>query len=92
MQQQIGLDVHMIGELEHWFSCEAHDGTCRELLDVYVVVIKDIRLPPLQLQPSEKVDWVYFTDIFSTEAVEAGTIFNMEAEYRSSMLRRLHAL
>lgn len=38
-------------DLEHWFSSKSQDGNCRELLDVFMVPLRDgfmspeIRLP-----------------------------------------------
>jgi len=71
--------------------CSACEGTSNELLDVYVAALKGEGLPPLSLQRGEQVDWVFFADVFSEEAKQAGTIFRAEEDYIRAILRPLRA-
>lgn len=91
MAEQLGIEATNVGELEHWFSCATREGTSDELLDVYVAALKGEGLPPLNLQAGEEVDWVFFADVFSNEAKQAGTIFRAEEDYVRAMLRPLRA-
>merc|ERR1712178_315949 len=77
--------------LEHWFSCNAEDGACVEIVDVHVATLKGQGLPSLHLPQGEEVDWAYFGDVFSEDAKQAGTIFKMEEDYVMGMMRPLRA-
>lgn len=95
LAEQIGVSANDVQELEQLFSCSACEGclhgTSNELLDVYVAALKGEGLPPLSLQKGEQVDWVFFADVFSEEAKQAGTIFRAEEDYVRAILRPLRA-
>eukprot|EP00747_Dinoflagellata_sp_TGD_P207843 gnl/TRDRNA2_/TRDRNA2_81371_c0_seq2.p1 gnl/TRDRNA2_/TRDRNA2_81371_c0~~gnl/TRDRNA2_/TRDRNA2_81371_c0_seq2.p1 ORF type:complete len:501 (+),score=77.03 gnl/TRDRNA2_/TRDRNA2_81371_c0_seq2:43-1503(+) len=90
LKEQLGVSEMSgaVGKLEHWFSSDARDGTCHELIDVYVAPIEGAGLPPLRLPAMEEAEWVFFADVFGEDAVLAGTICHMEDEYRQSMIHR----
>mmetsp|Transcript_168271 Transcript_168271/g.540613 ORF Transcript_168271/g.540613 Transcript_168271/m.540613 type:complete len:473 (-) Transcript_168271:104-1522(-) len=88
VEEQLGVAADVFGELEHWFSCTSKDGMCHELLDVYVAAL-DGGLPELRLEQREEVDWVYFAQVFGKEVKDLRVLCHLEAEYRSSMVRRL---
>lgn len=95
LREQLGVDAARIGEFDHWFSVNSEDGNCREIVDVQVAFVdgSSEALPPLHIDTSEEVNWVFFTEVFheQAQASKVGLTFHMEDEYRASMLRRVRA-
>jgi isopentenyldiphosphate isomerase len=89
INEQLGIDANEVDALEHCFSCQSYDGSCVEILDVYIAALKGQGLPALNLHPHEEVNWAFFADVFSEDAKRAGTVFQVEEDYIMSMMRRL---
>lgn len=70
------------------------DGSCQELLDVYLAPLSKAGLPPLALQEDEEVDWVFFAHVLSPEFARAGRLFYYNNVYRRALARRMrdHAI
>jgi len=89
LREQIGIES-TAASLEHWFSCTNQEGQCRELLDVYVLEDQG-ESRTLQLLQGEDVEWVHFTDIFGSAALESSRMLHTEEYYRSSMVKRVQS-
>lgn len=87
--EQLGAELPP-ADFEHWFSCTSRDGTCHELLDVYVVRLQGT-CPIFRMARGEEVEWVHFTDIFGVEAALSDRLFHIEESYRGSMVTRMRA-
>jgi len=94
LEEQLGLAPSQVGELIHCFSCQMSDGSCQELLDVYLAPLSKAGLPPLALQEDEEVDWVFFAHVLSPEFARAGRLFYYNNVYRRALARRMrdHAI
>ncbi|CAE8603637.1 unnamed protein product [Polarella glacialis] len=92
LSEQLGISSSSLGELRHMFSVESLDGSCKELLDIYVASLGSEGLPEMKLQEGEEVDWVYFGHVLSKQAAAASSqMFSCQAEYRTSLARCLRA-
>lgn len=87
--EQLGLEASELGELQHCFSCQTSDGSCKELLDVYLAPLSKAGLPPLGLAPDEEVEWVFFAHVMSPDFARTGRLFHHNNVYRRALAQRM---
>jgi len=89
LREQLSLDVRST-DLEHWFSSRSLDGKCCELIDIFVVALRDgFMSPSIRLPDGEQVQWVHYTDVFHESSCKLPNLFHIEPPYREAMVRMM---
>jgi len=91
LSDQLGLDISTVRSVQHVFSSRILEGNCKELVDVYLAPVGSNGVPPLKLASDEEVEWVFYRDILSTDAVHSKAIFNCPDDYRIALDRQMRS-
>ncbi|CAK0893490.1 unnamed protein product, partial [Prorocentrum cordatum] len=96
LREQLGLGPEPRGALELCFRCPSQaacgdGGTCRELLDVWVLRAEHAGGLLLSLRGDEEAEWVHFLDVFGPAGRAAENLFHMEPAYADAAVQRLRA-
>lgn len=90
LHEQLGLKGLAV---EFLFSCRSKGDICHELVEVFMVSIRDQYLPGLSLFQNEQVEWIHFLDVFGKVQPIAPKrpLFHIDETYAAIMVQKMRS-